>query len=664
MNINLNEDDEIEYIQRWIQTSGHFLFGSTKQAQKNAILSRIKDKMRSVAETLSDTLNADEETHVLDFLVGLLMANDPDFFLNSIKDHGDLETEKEKQENQKLYQKIYDEKNPLRDVYTMLLKDHNASMKSVKASMLSGKKVATSKTSADKDSFIAAKRIDVRVSTLTAFYVALDLYPKLNRSNLNDSQHIANEVIHKLANLLSFIINEAFDIYHEERNKYQEKPDNDKIIKEYAIKKVCDEWYTFDTLKNYNEQTIKTLAHQMSGFIYRMIDAYYGSEEGTESNEFKSEYNAYKKAEGRYIGRIVMLVQFIHEILIYQTEFKNDIDLEIYKDGIGHEIAELLDIQRRFKTRRRSKIDIMNDNAISQWYYDVYFDNKFYNNHGGSKELSDFIDKKSQETSGDIDIDDYQREVRRISARNVEAAISDYNNAFLLTIGKTSSNAYQLNLRLGVMTREDDFFAMYVNVLRDYKDRLATIAFMPFDDTLYHIVGRFPDLIVSYDNSNQQIVITGKANLSGYEEKDKKTFFDDISNDMAMLQSPFKRVEIIDQLRKDASASKRSSPFQAYIQKLYDRIHGKIVKQIDLGNSQKPTETPENTTTAEPTSGEAPSSGDSAPATPPSDTSTPATPAAPETTATTGAPEATSAPTGTEQNTDGDLFDVFSDKMS
>ena len=134
-------------------------------------------------------------------------------------------------------------------------------------------------------------------------------------------------------------------------------------------------------------------------------------------------------------------------------------------------------------------------------------------------------------------------------------------------------------MHFGVMKEDEQFFKEYVSVLRDYQSRLNTIAFMPFDDVLYRFVGHFSDIVISYDKISYRIDIYGSRDLSNSDAQklasNEKDFMEDLANDLAILQNPLKRVDIIDQLRSNKAIHKRSpyTSYQDYIYKLYLRMH-------------------------------------------------------------------------------------------
>lgn len=584
--MNLTDIQENRYFSRWVKNLG-------KIELDEFDFNQIKKNVKKLAECISTKIDNSEKNRILDYLTGYTLTLDSDYFLSQIRKFAEEDDEKDRRQKKANIENDFERNHPLKEIEHFIYKDQNAAKKSILAKLRTTDSYVSSETNVVKDSEVAAKSLNSKVSTMAAFFVALDIYSKLNKQSMEDNPE--KTILSYLAKLLAQIEEDVAEKYEKRKisdEDISDNPSDDKFtaddveqIKQYVLKEIADDHFVYDDLE---KSTIKTIVNTLDRYIWERL---YPTQTQDAKDDKRVE-NIYKNQD-RFIKKLVVLTMFIYRCMRQLPEYKTDIDIDIYKNEIGKDLIRLLQTQTAYKTKRRQKIEGSHgtpeyDDDIDQWYYDVFFDNEFYNHYMSENESDRVYDSNLSD-------EDSEKIKREKSDKYASQSYTNYNNAFSLTVEKTADKKYHFLLLLGVPANSEEFFKMYVYVLRAYANRLFTIAFMPFDETLYHFVGSFQDITVSYDESNQQIQISGVTDLSNYSDQNEKYFLDSIADDMAMLQNQLKRASIIDQLRSSTTSnnkalsgyshySGRFSPYQGYIYKLY---YQKVGEKEPTDNSEK-----------------------------------------------------------------------------
>ncbi len=568
--MNLTDIQENRYFSRWVKNLGDIELDEFD-------FNQIKKNVKKLAECISTKIDNNEKNRILDYLTGYTLTLDSDYFLSQIQKFADEDDDAAMRQQRANNKTKFDREHPLKDIEHIIYKDQNSASKKIK-DLLRNKVYVSSETNVVKDSTVAARSLNSKVDTMATFFVALDIYSKINKQSLTDDPREAT--FKYMAKLLTEIEEDVAEKYKNKKISDEDisnEPSEDKFtlddveqIKRYILDEITNNYFVYDDLE---KCTIKTIVNNLARYIWERV-----APTNIESEEDKKKVGHIYEDEERFVKKLVILLVFIHQCMRQQPEYKTDIDIDIYKNEIGKDLIRLLQTQTAYKTKRRQKIEGHHgqptyDDDVDQWYYDVFFDNEFYD-HYMSEDESDRVYDSS------LSDEDAEKIKREKSNKYASQASSNYDKSFSLNVGKIADKKYEFLLLLGVPAHAEEFFKMYVYVLRAYANRLSTIAFMPFDETLYHFVGFFQNIKVSYDESNQQIQIKGETDLSDYSDENEKYFLDSISDDIAMLQNHLKRASIIDQLRPSTTSnnpafsrysyySGRFSPYQGYIYKLY-----------------------------------------------------------------------------------------------
>ena len=618
--MNLTEEQEATCLTRWATNNGYPAFDDYNNG-------KIKSNVNSIVQCLVEKIGDQDKKVLLDHLIGYMMLLDSDYFLNEIVRFNDNADDEEERKNKEKINKRYQNEHPLRNISGELLKSQSAAKDSILATLRSGKGFARAETDVIKDSLVAAKSLNKNINTMTIFFVAMDIYTNLNKQSVEADLH--GTVKKFLSKVLAEMESDAKVIRYRFEKNIDVDPDDpsydEKVNEMFGFganeipHKVLEELSKYSYF-GLSPASIKVIARYMSKYVWK------------DDEDKKKELKI--KTEKKFLSKLAILMDFIHNCMRKQSAFFYDIDLDIYKHQIGKQLIDMLQAQKTYKTKRRenaersdSKDDRQND--IEQWYYDVFFDNDFYTKYASGME-------EVEKNLGDTTYEPNEKD-SLISQGVAKQVMTDYDNAFSINLKRSGEHKYIFEMHFGVMKEDEQFFKEYVSVLRDYQSRLNTIAFMPFDDVLYRFVGHFSDIVISYDKISYRIDIYGNRDLSNSDAQklasNEKDFMEELADDLAILQNPLKRVDIIDQLRSNKAIHKRSpyTSYQDYIYKLYLRMHPDA--DVRTTSATKP----EATTTVPPSNTE----------TTPSDaTSTDSTPAtAPAVAATTVAPAPEPTPT-------------------
>ena len=551
--MNLTDKQEKRYLNKWAKNHGD---PSMDQYDINGIKNNIKDIVDCLNQQLIDV----EKFRFLDNLIGFMLLRDSDYFLHDIAEFDSKESAKEKQEDMestaKEFQKRYN------DIFGgEMFKSQDGARNSVLSKLSKKNNVFSISTKSGQDSFSAAISVNKKAETLAAFFVALDIYPKLNKTALNNDPD--NTVIKFMSHLFAEIeidiknkFNQLVKADEEDKGEegYKAIFEDPEELKDHCLKFVEESNFTYYDIE---KSTLKTIIHSMGRYIWKDL------EETDKARE-----------QARFFNKIIELIKFIHFYMVRIPDYKYDIDIDIHKKEIGEMLTDILRIQSTYKTKRREKIK--DKEELDDWYYDVFYDEDFFAKYSS-------YEYKENET------EEEERQKSDVLAQQVK---KNYDDAFSLTAEKTGDHSYKFTMIFGIMDEDKNFFKEYVTVLRDNQKALQNIAFLPFDETLYDFISYFTDIKIQYNVNQLTISFSGETDFSVMNvfngEGTEKETLQKIADDLAMLQNEIKIAEIIDQLRSSRRGG-RYSPYQGYIYQLYiNKDHNRIQARGSIKKTTPP----------------------------------------------------------------------------